>query len=88
MFKKLFGSSSAAAEKKKAQAQQAIDPQQTMDKLSEQIETVEKRAKKIDNDMKKHTSEALAKKKAGDQRGRCNCSVRVSGSNILNPNQF
>jgi hypothetical protein len=49
---------------------------------------VEKRAKKIDNDMKKHTSEALAKKKAGDQRGRCNCSVRVLGSNILNPNQF
>jgi len=30
-----------------------------MDKLSEQIETVEKRAKKIDNDMKKHTSDAL-----------------------------
>lgn len=41
-----------------------------MDKLSEQIETVEKRAKKIDTDMKRHTTDALAKKKAGDQRGK------------------
>ena len=48
-----------------------MDPQHTMEKLSEQIETVEKRAKKIDADMKRHLGDALAKKKAGDQRGKC-----------------
>lgn len=66
MFKKLFGSNDKA--KAKTQEPQ-MDPSATMDKLSEQIEIVEKRAKKIDADMKRHVSDALAKKKAGDQRG-------------------
>lgn len=44
-----------------------------MDKLSTQIETVEKRVNKVDQDMKKFTQEALAKKKAGDQRGKLLC---------------
>ena len=71
MFKKLFGSSQP-----KAQAQPQMDPQQTMEKLSEQIEIVEKRAKKIDADMKRHLQDALAKKKAGDQRGKRSDSLR------------
>ena len=72
MFKKLFGSSKPT----KAQAQPQMDPQQTMEKLSEQIDIVEKRAKKIDADMKRHLSDALAKKKAGDQRGKLSDSLR------------
>ena len=67
MFKKLFGGSTGPAKK---QAQPTIDPAETMNKLSDQIEIVEKRAKKIDEDMKKYTVEALQKKKAGDQRGK------------------
>lgn len=67
MFKKLFGGTSTD---KKKQAAPVIDPAETMGKLSDQIETVEKRAKKIDADMKKHLQDALAKKKAGDQRGK------------------
>jgi len=70
MFKKLFGSSQP-----KAQAAPQMDPQQTMEKLSEQIDIVEKRAKKIDADMKRHLQDALAKKKAGDQRGKPSDSI-------------
>lgn len=51
MFKKLFGSSSGGGEAKKP-AQQQVDPHETMDKLSLQIETVQKRANKIEADMK------------------------------------
>ena len=40
-----------------------------MNKLSEQIENVEKRVKKIDADMKRLLDEALAKKKQKDTRG-------------------
>ena len=65
MFKKLFGSGSAA----KQQAPQ-IDPHETMNKLSLQIENVEKRTKKIEADMKRLMSEALEKKKAKDTRGK------------------
>jgi hypothetical protein len=67
MFKKLFGSNNNAAQKKTAQPQ--LDPHETMNKLSEQIETVEKRIKKIDADMKRLLQEALEKKKAKDTRG-------------------
>lgn len=59
MFKKLFGSSSGGADKKKEAQVQQVDPQQTMDKLSEQIENVQKRAKKIEMDMKRLVEEAL-----------------------------
>jgi hypothetical protein len=65
MFKKLFGSGTAA----KQQAPQ-IDPHETMNKLSDQIENVEKRTKKIEADMKRLMSEALEKKKAKDTRGK------------------
>lgn len=68
MFKKLFGSSSGGAgPKKPVQAQ--IDPHETMNKLSDQIENVEKRIKKIDADMKRLLEEALQKKKQKDTRG-------------------
>jgi hypothetical protein len=65
MFKKLFG-----ATDKKKQAAPEIDPIETMNKLSGQIEIVDKRVKKIDADMKNHVAAALQKKKAGDQRGK------------------
>ena len=68
MFKKLFGGSSG--QPKKGQPAQVMDPSDTMAKLSDQIEIVEKRAKKIDADMKNHVQNALTKKKAGDQRGK------------------
>lgn len=67
MFKKLFGSSTATTTKQAAQAQ--IDPMETMNKLSEQIENVQKRSKKIEADMKRLLEEALQKKKAKDNRG-------------------
>lgn len=67
MFKKLFGSSSSS---KQAAAQQKVDPMETMEKLRDQIETVEKRSKKLDADMKRLVEEALAKKKAKDDRGK------------------
>ena len=41
-----------------------------MNKLSDQIENVEKRTKKIEADMKRLMSEALEKKKAKDTRGK------------------
>ena len=41
-----------------------------MVKLTEQIEEVEKRAKKMDMDMKRLVSEALEKKKAKDTKGK------------------
>ena len=61
MFKKLFGSGSGGPAKKETPAQ--VDPMDTMNKLSEQIENVQKRAKKIEMDMKKLVDEALQKKK-------------------------
>lgn len=70
MFKKLFGSSNNTTAAKKAAPQ--MDPHETMNKLTEQIETVEKRVKKIDADMKRLLEEALQKKKAKDTRGMYN----------------
>jgi len=61
MFKKLFG-----ATDKKKQAAPEINPLETMQKLKEQIEVVDKRVKKLDVDMKTHVATALQKKKAGD----------------------
>lgn len=69
MFKKLFGSSSGGNDKKK-EAPQQVDPTETMNKLSEQIENVQKRAKKIEMDMKRLVEEALQKKKQKDNRGK------------------
>lgn len=66
MFKKLFGSSTAAT---KQSAQPAIDPMETMNKLGDQIENVQKRGKKIEADMKRLMEEAMQKKKAKDTRG-------------------
>ncbi|CDW78314.1 vacuolar sorting protein [Stylonychia lemnae] len=66
MFKKLFGSSGGD---KKKEAPPQVDPTQTMDRLSEQIENVQKRSKKIEMDMKRLLQEALEKKKAKDTRG-------------------
>lgn len=71
MFKKLFG----ASDKGKKQAQPQMDPTDTMNKLTEQIEIVEKRAKKTDSEIKNFKMEALQKKKAGDQRGNHLCSL-------------
>lgn len=65
MFKKLFG-----ATDKKKQAAPEINPLETMQKLKEQIEVVDRRVKKLDVDMKAHVAAALQKKKAGDQRGK------------------
>ena len=66
MFKKLFG-----GDKKKAQeAAPQKNPQETMDHLGNQIDIVDKRLKKIEMDQKRHIQEALAKKKAGDIRGK------------------
>ena len=65
MFKKLFG-----APDKKKQAAPEINPIETMQKLKEQIEVVDRRVKKLDVDMKAHNAAALQKKKAGDQRGK------------------
>ena len=54
MFKKLFG-----ATDKKKQAAPEINPLETMQKLKEQIENVDKRVKKLDVDMKTHVTSAL-----------------------------
>ena len=65
MFGKLFGKPSEPAKPKP----QAVDPQLAMQKLQESCEVVEKRAHVLEtriNDLKK---EALAQKKAGNQRG-------------------
>ena len=66
MFKKLFGSGSA----QQKQAPQKVDPHETMQKLQDQIENVEKRSKKIEADMKRLLGEAMEKKKAKDTRGK------------------
>jgi len=64
MFKKLFAWSEPTA-----QAAPQMDLLQTIEKLSYQINIIEKRKKKIDADMKRHLQDALARKKAGDFTG-------------------
>ena len=60
-FGKLFGA------KKKPEAE--IDAGATSAKLQEQVENIEMRIKKIENDAKDLKGQALAKMKAGDKRG-------------------
>ena len=81
MFKKLFGSSSGSA-KPQAQAPVAVDSQATIERLDNQIESLKLRSKKIENDMKTKIQEALAKKKAKDQRGKIQAQSSVENENI------
>ena len=68
MFKKLFGGGSGggpAAPTKPA----PVDPTQTIERLESQCETIGKRIKVFEQRIKDAKATALAKKKAGDQRG-------------------
>lgn len=67
MFKKLFGSSDNAQKKKQAQPQVSV--QDAADKLGSQIETVDKRAKVLENKVNDLKRQALEKKKNKDNRG-------------------
>lgn len=67
MFKKLFGGSSAPKQK----AQDApVDSSRAMEGIENQLENIEKRAKVLENQCRSLKQEALAKKKAKDQRGK------------------
>ena len=68
MFKKLFGGGSAQPQ---AAAARPVpqDPAGTINRLDEQIATIEKRVKVMETKIKDAKANALAKKKAGDQRG-------------------
>ena len=77
MFKKLFGGGSSGQDKAKAQQQNPVDTQQTMEKLTNQIESVDKRAKVLENKVRDLKTEALAKKKAKDQRGKLNSDIFI-----------
>jgi charged multivesicular body protein 4 len=64
MFGKLFGSTAPKQENK-------ADPaaaQATINKMQEQIENIEMRIKKLDNDQQVYKKQALEKSKAGDKR--------------------
>lgn len=68
MFKKLFGGGSG--NNQPAAAKPApIDPAQTLQRLEVQCEQISKRIMVVDNKIKDAKATALAKKKAGDQRG-------------------
>ena len=70
MFKKLFGGGSGGGAPTNAPAQPPpTDPTQTIEKLENQCATIEKRVKVMENKIKDAKATALAKKKAGDQRG-------------------
>ena len=64
MFGKLFGSKADA----KPQAPQ-VDTQATIQKMQGQIENIDMRIKKIENDANNYKKVAIEKKKAGDSRG-------------------
>ena len=67
MFKKLFG---GGGNNQPAQQQPAqVDPTQTIEKLNNQCETINKRIKVYENKIQDAKADALAKKKAGNQRG-------------------
>ena len=77
MFKKLFGGgSSQPAQQKSA----PVDASKTMEQLDNQIESVDKRAKVLENKVRGLKVEALTKKKAKDQRG----TVLLSKNSHLN----
>jgi len=63
MFNKLFG----GEQKKKAEP--VVDAQATIDKLNAQCENVKKRIVVVENKIKDLKQEALAKRKAKDERG-------------------
>ena len=68
MFGKLFGggkSNQPAAAAKPA----PMDPTATIERLENQCETIRKRIVVTENKVKDAKAAALAKKKAGDQRG-------------------
>ena len=69
MFKKLFGSSTAAADAKK-QAQPVLDPHAAMNKLDDTMNIIQTRIRIKDNQIKEFKNEALQKNKAKDQRGK------------------
>ena len=60
VFNQLFGA------KKKPEAE--VDAGVTQEKIREQVENIEMRIKKIENDSKALKAQALAKMKAGDKR--------------------
>ena len=63
MFNKLFGQKDAKP------AVQQKDPQETIDKLNTQCEAIKKRINVLENRTKDLKQEALAKRKAKDERG-------------------
>ena len=69
MFKKLFGGGSGGGAPAQAQKPAPVDPTQTIEKLEQQCETVNKRIKVLENRIKDAKATALAKKKSGDNRG-------------------
>ena len=65
MFGKLFGDKNQP----KKQAAPEANPQEMIEKLNTQIETVEKRVKVLENRTADYKATAIAKKKAKDNRG-------------------
>ena len=63
MFNKLFGKKQAPQEAPK------INQEETIQKLTEQCANIEKRIKVVENKSAEMKKVALARKKAGDQRG-------------------
>mgnify|MGYP000157964974 FL=1 len=68
MFKKLFGGGGGGNTAAPAKAA-PVDPTQTIERLENQCETINKRIKVFEVRIKDAKATALAKKKAGDQRG-------------------
>ena len=64
-MKKLFGIGGG----KPAPQQPKVDPMETIAKLNEQCETVQKRIKVLENRTAELKNTAIQKKKAGDTRG-------------------
>lgn len=64
MFGKLFGTTAPKQENKANPAQ----AQETINKMQAQIENIEMRIKKLDNDQQMYKKQALEKNKAGDKR--------------------
>ena len=65
MFKKLFGGN----QQPQKQTAAPVDTTATMEKLDNQIETIDKRAKVLEVKVNGLKKEALQKKNAKDQRG-------------------
>ena len=82
MFKKLFGASNAPATQKK-QAAPVVDPMNTMQRLTEQIDAVKARSKKVEVEMQNRLKEALEKKKQKDNRGKLKYTHRYITNDII-----